>query len=84
MKKSSAQILIFKSKNRPSRLQAMRWLAVNCIEFPKDIHGEIGPSLFHGWRFIRSTDGTIYFADCVSKGISEFEAHQFSIQSNTR
>jgi hypothetical protein len=79
MNKVSAQILIFKANKRPSRLQAMGWLAVNNIEYPKDILNEIGPNLFHGWRFIRSTDGIIYFADCVSQGITEFEANQFNI-----
>jgi hypothetical protein len=80
--KVSAQILIFKTNKRPSRLQAMRWLVVNNIEYPKDIPGEIGPNLFHGWRFIRSTDGIIYFADCISEGITEFEANQFRIACN--
>lgn len=75
----SAQILEFRVKERPSRLQAMRWLAANNILYQKEIPGEIGPSLFHGWRFIRSTDGVVYFADCIHPGIAEDDLQQFKL-----
>lgn len=75
----SAQILEFRLKERPSRLQAMRWLVANGILYPNEILGEIGPSLFHGWRFIRSTDGVVYFADCIHEGITETDLQQFRL-----
>jgi hypothetical protein len=69
----TAKILKFRLKTRPNRWQAMSWLAVNFSLFPTEIPHEIGPELFYGWRFIQSTDGVIYFADCIHKGITEDE-----------
>ena len=74
-----AQILKFRLKNRPNRTQAIRWLASNFAEFPKEILGEIGPDLYFGWRFIVSTDGVIYFANCIDAGITEYDLMQFRL-----
>ena len=66
----TAQILIFRPRNRPGRLQAMRWLAINSIEFPEDITNGIGSDLFFGWRFMKAIDGIVYFANCIHGGIT--------------
>ena len=68
-----AKILQFRLKDSPNRLQAFRWLKFNDIDFPNDIENNIGEELFHGWRFIKSTDGIIYFADCIHQGITKTE-----------
>lgn len=78
----SAQILSFKPKKRPERIQAMRWLVTNAVEFPKKFDGYtsffgIGDDLFHGWRFVRGVDGIIYFANCIGRGITEGDVLQF-------
>jgi len=76
-----AKILKFRPKNKPNRLHAMRWLAVNAIEYPDDLPGNIGADSFFGWRFIRATDGIVYFADCIHEGITENEAMTFRLDA---
>ena len=68
-------VLNFRLKQRAGRSQALQWLACNFVSFP-DIKG-IGPDIFHGWRFIRASDGIVYFANCINAGIVESELTQF-------
>lgn len=77
----SAKILQFKIKERPSRLQAIRWLLINNISYPneKQLFEGIGPCLFHGWRFIKASNNVIYFADCIHEGITEYDLKQFKL-----
>lgn len=49
----------------------MGWLATNSIRFPDSIPGHVGKELFFGWRFIAALDGVIYFANCISEGITK-------------
>jgi len=69
------EILRFKLRYSPKRDQAKIWLKGNIKNFPSDVKNHIGEDLFHGWRFISSTDGKIYFANCIEPGIGfeEFE-----------
>ena len=72
----TATILNFRLR-QVSREQAMQWLILNNVTFPKSMNDFLGANLFHGWRFINA-DGCIYFADCISRGISEsdYETHK--------
>lgn len=63
----------FRPKTKPTRAHAKRWLSQHFDKFPHDMDNEIGPELFHGWRFVRGTDGVLYFANCVDRGITEDE-----------
>lgn len=56
-----------------TRDHARNWLLVNYSEWPHDMVENIGDDLFHGWRFIRTDIGLVYFANCVDAGISEYE-----------
>ena len=77
----TAKILKFRPKDHPSGLQALRWLTANNIDFPIHVLHMIGPELFNGWRFIEATDGIIYFADCINRGITEDDLHSFQQQA---
>lgn len=77
----TAKILAFKPKQRPSRSQAIGWLTANNIDFPSSIPHDIEPELFYGWRFIEATDGIIYFADCINRGITEDDLYCFQQQA---
>ena len=74
-----AKILMFKLKAKPNRRQALAWLCSNSVEFPQFISGSVGHDLFHGWRFIQATDGTVYFADCIHEGITKKDLHEFKL-----
>ncbi len=67
------KVLGFRLRTRPTRDQAKQWLVANVAAFPEALPGDVGPSLFHGWRFVRSTDGDVYFANCVERGIDDGE-----------
>ena len=69
-------MLKFKLKRRPSREQAIGWLLANNIKYPKTIENDIEPVLFYGWRFVRGLDGVVYFANCISPGITEHELNK--------
>lgn len=59
---------------KASRSQALNWLVLNSVYFPALSGSDpIGPDLFHGWRFVLSTDGLVYFANCIEAGITESE-----------
>jgi len=61
---------------RPSRERALAWLAQSGRQFPaaEDLENGVGDEVFHGWRFVHSsTDGLVYFANCIDRGISESE-----------
>ena len=64
-------------KAKPSREHAKQWLSSYVTEFPEHLPGDVGPSLFHGWRFVRSADGMVYFANCIEPGISEEEIREY-------
>lgn len=64
-------ILQFRLKAKPSRDNAKNWLSNNLTEWPNSMINDIGDNIFHGWRFIRSTDGIVYFANCIDMGIRE-------------
>jgi len=65
-------IIEFRLNYLPPREQAKHWLSENLMEFPA-MKEDIGPNIFHGWRFIRSVDGIVYFANCIDRGITEQE-----------
>lgn len=74
-------IIEFRIK-RVSRTQAKNWLSFNAIKFPRSGKNKIYlKDLFHGWRFIRGLDGTMYFANCIDPGITEEE---LSNENNTK
>lgn len=64
-----SNVLLFRLKKKPTRDQAKQWLLQNYSSFPV-LGDDIGPMVFHGWRFVRGLDGIIYFADCISPGIT--------------
>ena len=73
----NAKIVKFSINYAPSRAQAMGWLATNSIRFPDSIPGHVGKELFFGWRFIAALDGVIYFANCISEGITKDDVLAF-------
>lgn len=66
-------VIRFKPKTKPTRDHVKRWISRNFDKFPSFIPGDIGPDMFHGWRFVRGDDGVIYFANCIDRGITEGE-----------
>ena len=73
---------VVRIKNSASRQDAMIWLSANYNYFPslpKNNHssGEI----FYKWRFIRGTDGLVYFSNCKDKGISEKDFFEYEKQA---
>lgn len=60
-------------KKPVSRKQAMSWLAKNVQNYPEMKNSDISEDIFHGWRFVRGTDGIVYFANCIDAGICEDE-----------
>jgi hypothetical protein len=72
-----SNVVNFRPSKRPSRQQAKQWLAANMDSFP-DMQDDIGPNIFHGWRFVRGLDGIIYFANCIEPGICESEFQKFT------
>lgn len=71
-------------KRKVRRKHAMQWLSVNFRKFPNMDGADIGSDKFHGWRFIRGTDGIVYFANCIEPGISEEQLYQFLSGINLR
>ena len=65
-------VIIFQLRTKPTRRQAQQWLTANVAAFPV-MMADIGPDIFHGWRFVLGTDGIMYFANCIEAGISEWE-----------
>ena len=78
------KVINFQLKNRPTRDHALNWLLSNISSFPNMDKSQIGEDLFHGWRFIKSTDKSVYFANCIDRGISEndFYEHCFCGQNH--
>lgn len=66
-------MLKFRLKKCPGREQAKNWLISNGIKFPTDIKNDIGPDIFHGWRFVRGLNNVMYFACGLYEGITEDE-----------
>ena len=64
-------VVHFKINHPPRRQHVLAWLLVNYDQWPCSMTDDIGPEIFHGWRFIRCIDGEIVFADCIHKGITE-------------
>lgn len=58
------------------REDAMEWLIRNYYQFPTDIAPGNGMSVnvsgrvFANWRWVRTLDGEILFANCIQPGIS--------------
>ena len=69
----NGKVLSFNLKTTPSREHVKNWLVNNCDSWPVSMVNDISGDMFYGWRFIRSTDGLVYFANCVDAGISEHE-----------
>lgn len=67
------ETLQFRLKDRPPRQQAINWLAKNCEIWPVVVDDETHTYRFHGWEFIESFEGVIYFANCIDAGITECE-----------
>jgi len=67
-----SNIVPFRLRYHPDRFQAVRWLSINKPTFHVENNG-IGEDMFHGWRFIKSPEGIIYFADCIHAGITQDE-----------
>lgn len=65
-------IIKFKLKNRPTRQQAIQWLAQNYDKFPT-VNNFISENIFHGYRFVVGYDDITYFANCIDEGITENE-----------
>lgn len=67
-------VLEFKLRKRPERYHVLQWLTQHVVAFP-----EVGSAnVFHGWSFIRGSDGVMYFADCIRPGITEDELKAFA------
>lgn len=63
---------------RVSRAQAMNWLANSCLSFPSlTEESPATPDMFHGWRFVLGSDGVVYFANCIERGITQVELTSF-------
>lgn len=67
------EVLNFRLKKKATRQQAINWLVLNCDIWPVTEDEESNAIKFHGWQFIESLEGTIYFADCIERGITEVE-----------
>ena len=66
-------ILNFRLNKKATRKHALNWLVLNCDIWPVVEDDESNAIKFHDWRFIESNSGTIYFADCIDRGITEVE-----------
>lgn len=76
-------VLQFRLKRSVSREHAMRWLIQQYAVFPFSVRGNgIGEDLFHGWRFVESLEGIVYFANCIEPGISRTEFMQERLRIN--
>jgi len=73
----SAKIIVLNLKNRPTRKQAIQWLSQNFKSFPKIQNGLMSDAIFHNWKFIKATDGVVYFADCIHPGITQGDLSEF-------
>lgn len=67
--------IAFKLKNPPERHHVLQWLLLHVKEFPV----VDSDAIFHGWRFIRGSDGVMYFANCIRPGITEEELKEFAM-----
>lgn len=67
-----SNVIAFRLRNKPDRDRVKQWLRAHYSSFPA-LAEDVGPMVFHGWRFVRGLDGVIYFADCISPGITENE-----------
>ncbi len=70
-------IVEFRLKDKPKRNHVIQWLTVNFKTFPKVRKNSVGVNLFHGWRFIKASDGVLYFANCIHPGITQQEVDDF-------
>ena len=68
-------VIAFRLNDRPTRQQAKQWLSANRGTFP-EMPTDVGPVLFHGWRFVRGLDDAVYFANCIDPGITEAELQE--------
>lgn len=68
------KIVKFKIKGRITRKQAINWLSQKSFDWDS-FHG-VSENIFHEWRFIRSTDGEVYFANCIDRGITKSELEE--------
>lgn len=69
-----SRVLAFRLRKPPERHHVLQGLTQHVGKFPDNDSREI----FHGWRFIRGSDGVMYFADCVHPGITEAELKAFA------
>ena len=67
------KIVKFALEDRPTRSMALGCLKSHSVRFPPESFDGIGKDLFFGWRFVRGSDGIVYFADGVSAGITRYE-----------
>ena len=70
-----SNVLQFKLKRKPTRDNVKNWLSINFIKYPDLLEKEIGDVVYHGWRFVRANDGTVYFANRTDPGITEDEVY---------
>ena len=71
----------FSLGKRPDRKHVLQWLSANIDKYPEHPDKYIGPDLFHGWRFIVSLEGILYFANCIEPGICEVEFEVWRLQN---
>lgn len=69
-------VIQFKPRRRPTRIEAAQWLCLHFRRFP-ELKGDYSENLFHGWRFVRGMYGIVYFSNGIDVGINESEFLEF-------